>query len=93
MDQDVQVLSQHDAEGGVRTYQLSPRPDVTWWRTFGKVAGRRLPQLGGPSAGAVETGHGGDELRISGITAETSVATDRWLSSVVTETNREFRKP
>ncbi len=85
--QDVQILTVGDRDGGTRVYQLSPRPDVLWWSRFHAVASRRLGDLGAPTL-ALVTGHGGDESEISGIAAEASAATDRWMSEVVRETNR-----
>jgi hypothetical protein len=91
VNQDVQVASQHDEDAGGRVYQLSPQPDTLWWQTFHAVAGRRLDEVGMHPPASVETGHSGDEIRISGITPETSVATDQWLTGVISATNRESR--
>jgi len=90
MRQNVQILSQRDKGDGIRVLQLSPLPDTLWWTSFRAVVARRLDEVGPSPSAAVETGHGGDEIEISGITAETSLATDQWLSRVVTATNREL---
>ena len=89
MEQDVRILSQHDDGAGTRIYQLSLEPDHRWWGAFHTIASRRLDEVGMHPSASVEKGHGGDEIRISGIAPETSVPTDQWLARVVRATNTE----
>jgi hypothetical protein len=43
--------------------QLSPEPDVKWWRAFQDAASRRLDEVGMDPRASVETGHGDDGIR------------------------------
>lgn len=53
---------------------------------------RRLNEVGMHPSASVETGYGGGEIRISGITPDTSLVTDQWLARVVGATNTEMRR-